>query len=150
MPAKTPLHEEKDNDALEALQFLTASAAFPNPDIPQDGYAKAYEFYKNNFAEKKIPVTSSGAWQSIGPTNIGGRTLCVAINPSDTSEVWLGSASGGLWKSNTGGIGTSAWTYIPTGFPVLGVSSIAINPADPDEIFIGTGETYNYGSTWSG
>lgn len=143
-------HTEKENDALEALQFLTTAAAFPNLDIPRDGYAKAYEFYKTKFSQSRLQVSFASAWKNVGPTNIGGRTLCVAINPADTSEVWIGSASGGLWKSNTGGIGQNAWTNISIGFPVLGVSSIAINPANPNEMFIGTGETYNYGSTYSG
>src|SRR5687767_2183411 len=97
---------ESKTEAIDALQFLSASAAFPNSDIPADGYAKAYEFMNENFAVSKMMETQSvGSWSSIGPRNLGGRTLCVAINPQDTSKVWLGSASGGLWKSNTGGYG---------------------------------------------
>lgn len=86
----------------------------------------------------------SNTWEAIGPKNIGGRTLCLAVNPVDTNILWAGSASGGLWKSTTAGIGATAWERVETGFPVLGVSSIAINPANPNEMYIGTGEVYNY------
>ncbi len=40
----------------------------------------------------------SGGWQAIGPKNIGGRTLCLAIHPQDTSILYAGSASGSMWK----------------------------------------------------
>ena len=145
----TPRPEQKmKSDAMEALQFLTASAAFPNNDIPADGYSKAFAHFNATYASKSATATS--AWTSIGPVNIGGRTLSIAINPQDTSEIWLGSASGGLWRSNTGGTGVNAWSYVPTGLPVLGVSTIAMDPNNPDVMYIGTGETYAYGTSTNG
>ena len=58
--------------------------------------------------------------------------------------IYIGSASGGIWKSTTGGIGANAWTQINTGYPTLAVSSIAINKNNINEIYIGTGENYGY------
>ena len=140
--------QEKKSEALDALQFFTEAAAFPNKDIPPQAYQQAYNFYKNNFADADQFLSTP--WQNIGPKNVGGRTLAIAIDPVDTSIVWLGSASGGLWKSTTGGIGVDAWTYIPTGFSVLGVSSIAIDPNNHNTMYIGTGETYSQGGTGTG
>src|SRR5436853_237071 len=123
------VHEQR-SESWAALQFLNNSRAYPYADIPADGYRKAEVFYQKHFENKaaRAGETRSSSWQSIGPNNIGGRTLAIAIDPTDTATVWLGSASGGLWKSTTGGTGLNAWTYIPTGFPVRGVTSIAINP----------------------
>src|SRR6185436_19570901 len=118
-----------------------AANAFPNADIPKDGYAKAWNRHKQMISH---PSTRT-AWTSLGPNNVGGRTISIAIDPVDTNVFWLGSASGGLWKSTTGGTGLNAWEYIPTGFPVRGVTSIAINPNNHNEIYIGTGEMYTYG-----
>ena len=144
-------NHESETEALDALQFLSMAVAFPNKDIPNGGYGKAFEFMQNNFATNKMMQSQSvGSWSNIGPRNLGGRTLCVIINPQDTDEVWMGSASGGLWKSTTGGYGVNAWTYVPTGFPILGVSTIAMNPNNPNEMYIGTGETYNYGTSNNG
>lgn len=134
--------KEERPEMYEAFVFENQAAAFPLADVPQDAFAKAHNFYTKNFSQ--LSTKQSAAWQSLGPDNVGGRTNSIAIHPSDTGTIWLGSASGGLWKSTTGGYGANAWQYVPTGFPVLGVASIAINPTNKNELLIGTGETYNY------
>ncbi|MBI3510350.1 MAG: T9SS type A sorting domain-containing protein [Bacteroidetes bacterium] len=146
VPAKE--NDEKDNDALDALQWLSKTRAYPNADIPNDAYVNAWKMQNSRYANPN--TTTVGTWTSIGPNNVGGRTLCVALDPLDTNTVWLGSASGGLWKSTVGGLGVNAWTYVNTGFPVLGVATIAINPANHLEMYIGTGEAYNYGMPLNG
>jgi len=74
----------------------------------------------------------------------------LAFNPQNPNTIWAGSASGGLWKTISDGIGVEAWKYVPTGFPVLGVMAIAVNPLDSNEIYIGTGEVYNYRKSGEG
>lgn len=41
-------------------------------------------------------------WLERGPTNIGGRTRTIMIDPNDPSgkTIWAGSVGGGLWKTN--------------------------------------------------
>jgi photosystem II stability/assembly factor-like uncharacterized protein len=147
---KSQMHEREKSEAYAALQFLGTMNAYPGIDIPDAAYGKAYNFYKANYQNSASRSASVASWQSIGPNNVGGRTISIAIDPVDTSTIWLGSASGGLWKSTVGGIGTNAWQYIPTGFPVLGVAAIAINPQNTNEMYIGTGETYDYGTSVNG
>ncbi|MDX1479356.1 MAG: T9SS type A sorting domain-containing protein, partial [Saprospiraceae bacterium] len=53
-----------------------------------------------------------------------------------------GSASGGLWMTETAGEGPGAWQEVETGFPVQAVSCIVINQENPQTMFIGTGEVY--------
>lgn len=89
-------------------------------------------------------------WTPLGPANVGGRTLCLAIRPDNPDILFAGSASGGLWKSTTGGVGAAAWEYVDTGYPVLGVSTIAIDPGDPDVMYIGTGEAYDHDESIGG
>ncbi len=137
--------------AWESMQFINTARAYPEQDIPPGAYTEANLFYKNNFGaqESRSRITAS-SWYSLGPTNIGGRTLSIAIDPFDSDIVWLGSASGGLWKSTTGGLGANAWSYVPTGYPVLGISCIAMPPNNPSVMYIGTGETYSYGTSVNG
>lgn len=132
--------------AFDALQFFTAQRIFPGENYPDDAYTKEYEKMKLNFSEN----LREQKWTNIGMTNCGGRTLAIAINPTDTSIIWAGSASGGLWKSISGGLGANAWKYIDIGFPNLSVSSIAIDPFNANIILIGTGEVYNYQNTHMG
>jgi len=144
------VEEESKTAAWDALQFFSTAAAFPNNDIPADAYASAINWYKKNAPAANLRTQSTTSWASMGPYNMGGRTIAIAFDPIDTATIWLGSAGGGLWKSTTGGIGTNAWTYVPLGVPVLGVSSIAINPNNHNEMYVGTGEVYCYGSNSQG
>lgn len=87
---------------------------------------------------------SAGEWESLGPNQIAGRSLCLAIHPSDTGTIWMGSAGSGLWRSRNGGLGQDAWENIRTGFPVMAIASIAIDPENPHVIYAGTGENYTF------
>jgi photosystem II stability/assembly factor-like uncharacterized protein len=146
---KTSEYFQKDknetgaSDALEAMQWLNQIRAYPEKDIPPDKFYEAFEYSKENL-QKLNNIAELEQWQSIGPDNIGGRSLCVAVNPVDTGTIFVGAASGGLWKSVTGGTGASAWTPINTGYPSSAVSSIAIDSANPNVMYIGTGENYGY------
>lgn len=134
---------KKSSGALESLQWLSKIRAYPDVDVPSDEYYKAFEYSKNylsNVIDKDFPDN----WESIGPNNIGGRSLCLAVHPVDTGIIFIGSASGGLWKSTSGGLGAEAWTMVNTGYPSLAVSSIAIDSANPNIMYIGTGENYGY------
>ena len=124
------------------MQMMTAQRAYPAQDIPSEGFAAAYEYHRKTFTEQ----TRSEPWTPMGPLNTAGRTLSLAINPQNDQTIYLGSASGGLWKSHQLGEGQS-WQHIPTGHPVLGVSAIAIHPTDSLTMYIGTGEVYNYQRT---
>jgi hypothetical protein len=141
--------EEARSAAWDALQFWSDAVSFPNKDIPVNAYAPAINWYKQN-AILTQRNASSTSWMTMGPMNMGGRTIAIALDPTDTATIWLGSAGGGLWKSSTGGIGSNAWNYVPLSFPVLGVSSIAINPTNHNEMYVGSGEVYCYGSNSQG
>jgi photosystem II stability/assembly factor-like uncharacterized protein len=132
--------EKSPSKAGEALLFWNMSRSFPDGIIHTEKYTEALDALRTGVQERG---GFAQPWEAIGPSNIGGRTLCIAIHPADTNILWAGSASGGLWKSTSAGIGPAAWQYVETGFPVLGVSAIAINPDKPDEMYIGTGEVYN-------
>ena len=135
--------------AMAALDFWANQRAYPNDVIPDDAYFKAFENAKEHVLNKSENVQTS-YWLPIGPHNIGGRTLSIAFNPLNPNTVYAGSASGGLWRSYTGGVGALAWEYVPTGFPVLSVSSIVFHPADSNTIYIATGEVYAYQNSTGG
>jgi hypothetical protein len=140
-------NEIKDEgDALKAFEWWYAQRSAPHEFIPKGAYKRAFEYYNAAFKNKKgnVRVSPDSMWRSIGPTNIGGRVLALAVNPVNTNIVWAGSASGGLWKSTSGGAGVSAWTYVNTGYPTLSVSTLAIDPINPSRMYMGTGEISLY------
>ncbi|NNJ53171.1 MAG: T9SS type A sorting domain-containing protein [Ignavibacteriaceae bacterium] len=135
---------EKVSGAFHALEFWNMVRAYPEEDIPADGFMSAFEQAELISFEKQQNTYSVDPWYAIGPHNTGGRTNAITFNPQNPNTIYVGSASGGLWRSYTGGVGVDAWHYVSTGFPVLGVSSITITSNDSSIIYIGTGEVYNY------
>ena len=148
-------HSFTDNKSLKqvpqsgaslALDAWALNRSYPTPNISVKSFTQAFE-YQQRIAQSR---NESANWEAIGPMNIAGRTLALAFHPLDSNTIFLGSASGGLWKTTTAGLGEKAWQKISINFPVLAVSSIAISPTDADVIYIGTGEMYNTEETRPG
>ncbi|MBN2698033.1 MAG: hypothetical protein JXR52_04355, partial [Bacteroidales bacterium] len=78
-------------------------------------------------------------WQYLGPTNISGRCTDVeAVMPKGKSyTIWVGSASGGVWKSVNEGV-TFEPVFEHQGTTTIG--DIAITQSRPDTVWVGTGE----------
>ena len=142
---------KEPSGAVKALDYWDASRAYPNDSIPADGFGRAIDQAKalQSFS-RGGPDDVVDPWQTMGPNNVGGRTLCLALHPTNPDILFAGSASGGLWKTTVGGVGAAAWDRVDTGFAVLGVSTIAIDSTNPDVMYIGTGEAYSHDSTNGG
>jgi photosystem II stability/assembly factor-like uncharacterized protein len=135
--------ESKTSGAYEALNFFGAARVYPFDKMPNTAFIKAWRFIEE-MTPAETATRSTDPWQTLGPHNRAGRMLKLAFNPLNPSTMLAGSASGGLWRSHTGGMGTTAWHQISTGYPVPAVGAIAFPPNDSMTIFIGTGEVYNY------
>ena len=144
---QTPAPEAWTSGARRALDMVTNVRAYPNTQLPETGFVQAFSYARTSLQKTG---GSTETWRALGPTNIGGRTLALAFNPENPNTLYAGSASGGLWRSYTAGVGENAWEYVSTGFPVLGVAAIAIAPDDSNTIYIGTGEVYGSPETFPG
>lgn len=144
-PVSSVKEKRSPSQAGAAFQQWSMARTYPDGKFYTGKYAEALA--QMHFAARLRDERSNPVWEDLGPKNIGGRTLCLAIHPTDTNILWLGSASGGIWKSSSAGRGANAWQRVETGFPLLGVSAIAIDPANPQIIYAGTGEVYNVESS---
>ncbi len=140
--------KEKISGAYEALNFFGLSRSYPNERLPDQAYYTAWQSIRQNKINQR--ENNTNPWESMGPKNHGGRTLALAFNPQNPNTMFAGSASGGLWRSSSAGVGADAWEYVPTGYPILGVSSITFNPGDSTTMYIGTGEVYNIAQAGTG
>jgi len=75
--------------------------------------------------------------RSIGPANMSGRIGAIDAVVSNPNIIYVGAATGGLWKSTNGGL---TWTPILDKQPVSSIGAIAINQSNPDIVWVGTGE----------
>lgn len=75
--------------------------------------------------------------RALGPATMSGRVGAVTAVPSDPDTIYVGAASGGVWKSTDGG---ATWTPIFDDQKVASVGAIAIHPQAPDIVWVGTGE----------
>lgn len=84
-------------------------------------------------------ISGLGA-RNIGSAAMSGRVAAVdAVHEGRRLTIYVGAASGGVWKSVNGGT-----TFKPVfdKEPVQSIGAIAINPAHPKVIWVGTGESW--------
>jgi photosystem II stability/assembly factor-like uncharacterized protein len=79
----------------------------------------------------------AGQWESVGPTNVGGRMTCAVCLPSKPATIWAGAAGGGIWKSDDAG---KHWRALWHKQATLNIGSLAIDPTNPATLYCGTGE----------
>src|SRR5215831_360503 len=78
--------------------------------------------------------------RSIGPAAMGGRVADIAaVREGSRLTIYVGSASGGVWKSVDGGT-----TFKPVfdKQSSLFIGSIAIDPQNSKTVWVGTGESW--------
>ena len=143
-------------------EWFMEPRVYPTGDLPSpDILVTRMNQYRASFPTQ---AAAAGNWTQLGPgvvpTNGGeGRVNVIAVNPSNTSIIWAGSASGGLWKSTNSG---SSWGTTTDNFGTLGISSIAFDPTNSNTMYVATGDadgqdTYSVGvlkstdggDTWS-
>ena len=86
-------------------------------------------------------------FRSIGPATMGGRVDDIEGAIDDPLTVWIGFATGGLWKTTNGG---RTWTSMFDEMPASSVGDIAIAPSDSRVVSVGMGEPNNRQSSTIG
>ncbi len=91
--------------------------------------------------EKKFELSSQMLstlkFRSIGPAAYSGRISDLAVNPDNTSEYYVGTASGGLWKTENHG---TTFKPIFDGESVFSIGCITLDPNNSNIVWVGTGE----------
>ena len=76
-------------------------------------------------------------FRHIGP--VGNRTLAVAGIPGNPDIYYAGAATGGIWKTEDGGI---KWRPVFDDQDVHAIGALAVSESDPNIVWAGTGETF--------
>ena len=75
--------------------------------------------------------------RNIGPAGMSGRVTAIDVVTSNPDVMYVGTASGGLWKSTSGGI---KWDPIFDKEATASIGAVAIQQSNPSVIWVGTGE----------
>ncbi|MDZ4810079.1 MAG: T9SS type A sorting domain-containing protein [Bacteroidota bacterium] len=141
-------HEEQSGAAKQLSGWFQAKG-FPDASNLTEKYQRGWQQHlalKEKTWGNTAPRTIAANWAQLGyctdgsGNRIGGRVVCMAIDPNNTNNLWIGTASGGMYKSVNSG---TNWTPVQTNLNVLGVSSILVDPSNSNIIYAGTGEVYH-------
>jgi len=122
--AQKPKSKEKEKDKKSAAAEPTP---LPSPASPMEKF-KSLEF------------------REIGPAVMGGRIDDFAAVESNPNIVFVGVASGGVWKTVNNG---TTWAPVFDKESVSTIGDIAIAPSDPSIVWVGSGEPNNrQSSSW--
>ena len=124
-----------------------------------------FENFRANNAQQK--AFYNAGWRDLGPYSVDsitghysaglGRVEDFYVNPNNTQTIYLGSRSGGFWRTTDGG---GNWANTTDFMLATGVDAIAVSPTNPDSILINirnsrNGNTHgiyrsiNGGLTWT-
>jgi hypothetical protein len=88
---------------------------------------------------QKIHLDQFKKWEprNIGPASMSGRITTIDAVVSNPNIIYIGSASGGVWKTENGGI---RWNNVFDDQPLQNIGAIAIQQSNPSVVWVGTGE----------
>jgi len=75
--------------------------------------------------------------RNIGPAGMSGRVTSIDVVTNNPDIIYIGSASGGVWKSTNGGI---KWEPIFNDQSTASIGAVTIQQSNPSVIWVGTGE----------
>ena len=75
--------------------------------------------------------------RNIGPAGMSGRVTSIDVVLSDKSQIYIGAAAGGVWKSENAG---HTWTPIFENELAASIGDIEIYQKNPSIIYVATGE----------
>lgn len=158
------VRKEKDNAKLNKISFQNRNIENFNPDY-NSLFKEIDEFRSENYYSD-IKFTPIGPFYPSEDYdeplyNGNGRINDIEINPNDSMNIWVGSASGGLWQSFDFG---STWEII-AGLDKfsMGIADIEFSAKNAGTVYVATGDPFSqmryysigllkstdFGNTWS-
>lgn len=96
-------------------------------------------FFASPSLAQKNTLDQFSNWKprNIGPAGMSGRITTIDAVVADPNTIYIGAASGGVWKTLNAG---ASWTPVFEDQPILNIGSIAIQQSNPSTVWVGTGE----------
>lgn len=134
--------KQRDSGGLGKEPNMVPNAWYLNQRLyPKEGKELDISVVKHILEQSKLikyNKTSKNTWELMGPSNISGRVTDIEGVPGNADTAYIGSASGGIFKTVDGGY---TWTQIFDENGILPIGDIAIHPDSHNIILAGTGES---------
>ena len=79
-------------------------------------------------------------YREIGPAIMGGRIADLAVVESKPQVFYLGTGTGGVWKTENHG---TSWTPLFDDQPASSIGDVTLHQTNPNLVWVGTGEPQN-------
>ncbi len=96
---------------------------------------------------QKMSRSYEEPWRCLGPYNISGRITDIEGIPGKYDTIYIGSATGGVYKSSDSG---HTFTPIFDENAILSIGDIAVDPIHHNTIYVGTGEANAASNSYPG
>lgn len=138
------LSQKIENKQKKRQEWFWNIRKWPNNKIP----SIKHNSLLFNKLSKHDQLHEEYEWNSLGPSEPqgdcpsnfcgSGRINCICFHPKNPTDIWIGAASGGIWKSTDYG---ASWQVIEnTDIMSIGISDIAISPSNPLIMYAVTGD----------
>ncbi len=142
-----PYVRSKGYKQFKRWEYLMEPRCYPDGKFPEP--LKFFNEYKKFLAQTPVDnkAKAASSWLPLGlnswtnglsgynPGN--GRLNAVTVDMQDRDNIYVAAPSGGIWKTNDGGM---SWNTTFDTMAVLGTSAVAIDPSNHNIIYIGTGD----------
>ena len=90
-------------------------------------------------AGKQVSLDKFKNWKprNIGPAGMSGRITSIDAVVANPNIIYVGAASGGVWKTENSG---QTWNAVFDEQPIINIGAIAIQQSNPNIVWVGTGE----------
>ncbi len=125
---------------LKPNEWLFRQRAYPTGKLDHQAYRAAFKFKKKKQANSSLSSSlekNDNPWEFKGPFRVEGRITDIEMTSTSPQTIFVGAASGGIFKSNDMG---ENWTPIFDENMNLSIGDLALAPSDESIIYVGTGE----------
>ncbi len=129
------------------LDYSPATEIAATPTIAANG-AGALPVASSTNSNNVKPANNSSSVLTTAISNSvssSGRIMSVAVDPKNENTAYIGSASGGIYKTTDRG---ENWSSVADNLNSMHIAALAIDPNNSDIVYAGTGETYMPGDEY--
>jgi photosystem II stability/assembly factor-like uncharacterized protein len=146
-----PVNSSKEGEDFikERAEFRRLQRAGENGEIPMGALMRAKQQVDAMRAKATANIKTRspqdagiGGWEWLGPGNIGGRIRSILVHPTSPNTMWVGSVSGGLWRTDNSG---ASWYPVDDFMANLAITSIVMDPNNNSVLYASTGEAFGAG-----